>query len=1666
MSSRIAPHAAPPSQPRRRARLVKRLLLAFAVLIVVLTGIIGLFGPRIAGALAPAIIESAASKAIRGEVKISSVSLSWGGPQKIESLTLVDPDGGTVAELSGEADASLLELAFSGGRLGTISLTGKLDIRAGSPGHTNLEAAVESELPAADIPMPPTGVPAPPRPLTVPKNFDVNLVLNGMEVSYTAPPDASGAQQKFLLKDVNATVQAAAGRPFQFSLSAQPVTFSGQPASPLKITINADKLIDANGNIVPGAGSIVATCDASLPNADLDRLLLGFLPAPPAGDMQPASVAGPAPESEGQAEVHLDVTARNGRLTNTDPARPSMVRFQVPQSLVALIPDSQANLTLTRRPTIELALTELDVPMPTAAGQDFMSLDWRNATARIILSGTETAGTVIPPVADPGASPRPAPFHIEPFNLAVGTANFSDGVGIFGSLTGTYDGKPFGTVVLDLCALGILSDAGALRPEDPRQIRGRLVFDGLPTALLQPFADPHDIDLAQVFGPAIAADCRLGRVAPGAVPAANIASVAPAGQTSRSDQLQESLESSSDPYFAATIKSELTHAWIDLYIATGSIRVRNKGITVESEAAGYLVRRFAPRSDDRPIDIRGQGRAMAYVQQLEIPLNGNKPDLAQASADVRLVVGELEVVPGPGADPVALESLDSQVRLSPGPLLTAGIDYRFAYQGRKSRAFGSFELPGLMVADAGAELGVSFNAKSVRPVGKLEVSAVPTSLAGLASSDAAKVAEAVFGPTIALTVAAASSAAQDGPPELVIDVDSPGCTASGVIAFDDARIVTGDEGISVVVQRPADVLNTLNPPPQDPSAPRASFAGDQPVSLTVTGLVVPLPGAGSPGGASPLPAATISLSVPALEAGFTDPGASGAEARAERLSISDLTAQASLTPDGSAGVQVNGVVAHGDERSNISGRIGLAKLFSGDYSIDLTRTEPSGKLVAEHVPVSLVAFISPEHAALARDVVGESATLSISAAPSPRKDGRLFDIRLESPRLAAQSAVSATAGLISIGPTHADATVTPGAVAGIARHFATPDNPVEKWPVLDADAKLRCTAAPVDLAFNDPQGLKQFSIRRPIRAQVTSDSDIQVSNLPGPDPEKRLALGVRALEIGGVINTFNERESEGSLKAVLFDPVEPAATVLRVEVTSGLAPGGAPIQASIREADTPRLDRILGRPDMLAGALGASFSLIVTSGKPQPEAATVIAAELHSPRLKTSARFQQRETLYALASPMTVQWNIDRTFAERYLLGQDASATARPAAQPPTLRVTEDVPVTLHIDQLAFRADATPLDPAVFRLESRLAAPVVALETASGTPIRLDNLQAQVRSTTQAGAIDFMLWTPAPGPAGQGAQPPRLIDVSGNVVNLADSAGTLTPDAASITLSAKGDLPTPLVDALARQDGKLVDLLGPRMQTDIRLADFSKSSGSVRADLKAQHAEAHIAGDANARSVLITTGRPEVRLTRITPEFSRRFISTIIPIFEQFEKTSGDEPSVITASSLELPLDNDLTKLNGTVTVDLGTVTFKTSSLLGAVLEATRNKAAGRIGQKVDPFTFTITRGVVNYEKITIPTGEFIVQTRGTIDLPARKLDIVVLMPLYALADEAAKLFGGIPGIDRLTMVPLRIRGSMDDPRTELDPALLIQEGLPGAVKDGLDELLKKGIGEIFKNKK
>jgi hypothetical protein len=754
-------------------------------------------------------------------------------------------------------------------------------------------------------------------------------------------------------------------------------------------------------------------------------------------------------------------------------------------------------------------------------------------------------------------------------------------------------------------------------------------------------------------------------------------------------------------------------------------------------------------------------------------------------------------------------------------------------------------------------------------------------------------------------------------------------------------------------------------------------------------------------------------------------------------------------------------------------------------------------------------------AALVKSALGPTIDVNLSAAgaapvggkPAYTVDGQVTGAR-----------VGVTIGAMVAPEVRADlreSTVTltlePESAAEIVRALG---RDASKLPKLSQRSSVRVVAQPVSipLTANGPDFDKAGSLA----ADITIPGALLVSGLTVPNGTDSSGRPlVRDLgQVGLQDFKVSLRAPGASLGQVGGEAVVTVTTQVLDGPRSGIANLNASIKmplkkgapsgdgvavARIKDVVTAGIDRIINQPGMVSGALGdkldieATYPLVAAlptpaaapaaadSGgstrlddapAPAPKAVTTagpasaVAAEvtISSPRLRMSRSLHASvsPTAIRVLEPVTITWNADPTWLSRFTAGANGDGP----------HVTKQLDVRMSINELAI-GQPGPLMPGVFAADLGVTVPSVEMVDKKGQRITMQGIKVKANrelagslAQTDPTALGFEIGVSS---AAVGETPPtKDILIKALAARLATPAGDFDKNRAQFSVNAQiPSLPTAMVDMLANQDGMLEEALGPVIECNVKADKFSlagKEPGSVEASMKSLRAQASLKG--NIVNGGFTSTQPlQVSVNEITKGLSDRFVKGM-PFVGELSKNTDQAPASVVGPSLMVPLDNDMTKLNGDVTIDPGELLFKPSKdFAGLMKQLNQNAEGGLIGQRLQPLVLNIKNGIVTNQKWTLPLGQFNVTTEGTVNLVAKQIDVVTYLPFGALNEKGAKMFqsaaalGGV--IDAATLMPFRTRGPLSGPSTAPDlelfgKQLLNNKNLENTIQKGLEQLLKR----------
>lgn len=1624
-------NAASSARPKRRK--LTRILIGLAVVAAALVAL----GPTIAGPIARPLVEGAVNDRIKGRASLKRLGLSWFGAQRV-ALSLDDPDGGRVADVSVRADRGLLGLALGSRRLGIVYVRGSATIVRDADGGTNLQRAIEARFPVAGAGGGGAGEPA-----ALPTSLAASLVLDGLEVVYQ---DAALAEQTggtigaVRLGALTGSVDFAVGSPLGVTIKGPIAT--GRDVGGLGDSGSLDLEARVTG-LTDAAGRL--TLDAL--GADLTLLLRA-----PAID----------------AVVHAGFA--DGALTRTGETRVTINATE----LAAIVPKvaealaARPGVEITQLPSLTLALEEFRLP----TGGDL-----RTSSGALRLTTTPIVGLIELPA---GGTPTASAFAIEALEMTLSTPSLAGTLTLAGGTHATIGEASAGALSVDLTVGGLLDEAGAFRAGVPGTAVGGVRVEGFSTPILQPLVAAINtalptglrLDLPEDLGPKV--DLALSA----------------ASHTDGSGAYDIDLTLDAD------------HAEVDAAIVVRGQRVASRGGGVRARVAPVapILDRLAAAYGVR---VSRGGEVVFQAGEFAIDLaklgSPGGPDLrgTRAAFDLTLTnaVGRAQLAGDDVARDfnlarlalgVATDDLAGEVRL------TSDASGRF-----NGKPFASMKtditLAGLLDAAGAPRKGGLPTFRGEVRVDGIELDTVDKVFGSL-YADSGLVLVQDLGPRADILLLGASNPAA-GPDATDIDLTFRSSrldiTAPLTATTDRLR---SREPIIVVDRAAGSSLSRL-------------LAGKGPATFRPTGaLRVAIAGLEVPMGVGGVRPDAIGASITVTLTGFV---ADIPLVDADRkplppglIAMPELVASLTATPGSPPSLAVDGRFVHADQPFTLALTSTLHGLFldaPADAADPMSVLAP-GNLTPETslrlvgLPATLARLVPRGMAMigdkpldvvlLSRDTLGRTFDLTVETSPNPEVAGTSrYSIGFRGENATVDVAGGFARDRVRMERAGVRLGVTPR-VASYLTALLAADAPVK--PTITEPARLGFELnKPFEISLSESFAPDLAKLPGVIDARVTLDAALAELILPAAEGATAMVIPpvrVKGLAINLSAPKAAMREKGGTAIATLAGVVLAAdgSTLVNLSgrataaVKNSRLEGAVPVTLKLGGVAAPWIDELLGKPALVAGMLGDRFDVTVNADPdlfvhrdPNKVAASLT---IESPRFSSSAPIDlalSEQTAF-LRNPVSASWVMGSRWANLYFLG------AAPGGAQPAFSLTEQTPVRLDVTRLALAiGEGNGLfKPGLFIVDATATVPDLASKLGDGRDLRVGGLQLRIARGPTPDQLGFVLTVPRMKIGDQPEVKPDKSQITGRVASFTDASGNLTPDAARLNISGGlAPIPTDVIDALARQNGLLRDALGPTVDLTLDAQDFSRQGGTLLVKAVTPLASATIKGKVADGLFIVDPKASPIEVSVITPALARRF-QKALPFVATLEKTRDDEPlRVIFETPLALPLDGNMDRLNGKVTIAIGTARFGTSDWFQKLLAITQQKTAGEVGRRMPPLKVTVVDGLVSYEPFAMPFGEFKLETQGFINLsskprpiggdkplPAGQLEVLTFIPAGAFAAEAVPALASIPipVIGNLARLPVRTSGLIAKPSNKVAADLVGKEAVNELVQPGklLDDLL------------
>ena len=1298
--------------------------------------------------------------------------------------------------------------------------------------------------------------------------------------------------------------------------------------------------------------------------------------------------------------VEVGIREEAGRLVSSRAGDAVVVSGPIPAALIAGL-GPEGSLAIGGDAGFTVRTTRLNLPV-AVIDRGVGRADLRGGSLLLALRTDAVDGRIT------GQGGEVTTLRVEPIDLVVGSEDFSTRAVAQGNMRAMVNGTPAGTALLDvqvnqlLRADGTLAEASAMRP------RGELKLSDAPATLLDPLAARveglgGDGFVRDVFGETV-----------------SLTLTAEARADLGSDDV--ALES---PAIWLEMDSSRTSLRANGVLDGDRIEAPGEALVIESSAGREVLRRFAPdllaamEDDGGPVRLVVRGEGIRVIQGRDTPV-----DLDRVDGSVRV---RLERV-SPATD--GFDRMAMTLSARQGARTQFGLVGTGRSEGEEFSINADLALGGLArLLDADGDLLL---VEGVTTDGDVVVEGMALSvIERVLELEPGTLADAI-GRRVSGSVRLASA---DGTNSMAIGMRSDAAELNGRFTLDGAMLRSTDDlrasvsDVGGLMQRldatairvdDREVLRVLEP--------RSIEAFASELALDLRRL--------DDASAVAAGIGRIGLRAPGL--GLVDE--TGRTIRAEEFTA-DVRAQ-----NGSLRAEVR-AASGGRSIMEADAELSLQRVLDGAEMVVLLEEMQRSLRLSAEVPAWVGAALSGEQEELVTAALSEG-PVRLSVEPSVSGSA----VRLE----AAGSRLDTTARLegqsLRIGEVVGSVLVSNDSMRRLLIVIAEDGEALgyglRSDVVLDvrvsvisiplgeeidfsgvsATAQLRESAV-VTGAIETEAGLRDLGVRE-LRALVAMGSEGPTIEVSGRafDPDREgapLGMLMAGLEPGG---RFDVRLTDGRPRAV------------DEWLAGGSAPGGA-----LAMTFGDRLDARARGIEMLG----------------LPEGTDRIEVTVTSTLLNTSLLANRSAERIELAESFQAAWTLAPAVFDQ-LIGPVLADT-----EGSSLRLCEPARAAVSVREFTIERRDGVFAPGSARIDGEFGMINANFDAVLGEPgpdrvvrpIALGKLQGSVRRDEAGdGPIRFELVSRSDD------LDETLFRVDGTFAAGADASAPRR-----LTASANGDVPTALIDVLAGQRGLIVATIGDSVRIEAQAdgVDAARTGGRITASAQARRAEAAAFGRFEDGTLVLGDGaasRTNITLSEITPEVSARVFEPLFPLLRSFEKSRGQAPTMVTVTSagLRVPTDGDLSKLNGNINLNLGTVRFEAGDLLAAVLSATANRTAGDLGETIPPVLVRFTNGVASYDQIEIPMGDVKLRTRGSIDLVNQRMDIIVLLPLDFVSSDLRRAAERVPLLREAAVLPMRARGDIGRARLEIDPSAL-GDALPRALEDSLNELINRGLRDLFR---
>lgn len=296
------------------------------------------------------------------------------------------------------------------------------------------------------------------------------------------------------------------------------------------------------------------------------------------------------------------------------------------------------------------------------------------------------------------------------------------------------------------------------------------------------------------------------------------------------------------------------------------------------------------------------------------------------------------------------------------------------------------------------------------------------------------------------------------------------------------------------------------------------------------------------------------------------------------------------------------------------------------------------------------------------------------------------------------------------------------------------------------------------------------------------------------------------------------------------------------------------------------------------------------------------------------------------------------------------------------------------------------------------------------------------------------------------------------------------------------DVPSAVIDRYIASQAMLSNVLGSLIGVEFSGVVRGVGDADLSAKVSSALASANLFGTWTGKRLNLGTGvdpdetpdAPKNGLAfSLTPLANKSLVGQLVPILADVRSADPSDRARLDLLSATLPLDGDLSALEGEWVLDLGRVR---ASLLPGLAGQLVTAAAGsnlELIDSIEPLRMTVREGRVVYPGLELSVDGRKFPISGGFDLATRQLDLSTSVGLDRLGGEVGRFLTkardvlppdfGVPL--RITGTPLAPQLSVTDSfRSEL-PSLLLKgatDSLQKEVENSIEKELQRGLEKLF----